>query len=89
MSEVEELAKGSDNEEKVKTFLKKFPHPKKDKAEKMEKELQKLENLKLKEEHIVKIIDFMPEDASDLLKIVQGISLDQNEINQILEIVKK
>jgi len=82
MSEVEELAKDGDNEEKMKSFLKRFPHPKKE-------ELEKLGSIKLKEENIVKIADFMPEDAADLIKILPGVSLEQDEINKILEITKQ
>jgi len=89
MSEVEELAKDGDNEEKMKSFLKRFPHPKKEKAEKIKEELEKLGSIKLKEENIVKIADFMPEDAADLIKILPGVSLEQDEINKILEITKQ
>lgn len=89
ISEVEELVKGNENEEKIKSFLKRFPHPKKDKAMELKEELEKLGNMKLKEENIAKIIDFMPEDAADLIKVLSGVSLDQEEINKILEILKK
>lgn len=89
MAEVEELAKKGEGEDKIKGFLKRFPHPKKEKALELKKELENLGNIKLKEESIVKIIDFMPEDASDLIKILPGISLEQEEINKILEILKK
>jgi DNA-directed RNA polymerase subunit F len=89
MSEVEELAKGSEGEDKIKGFLKRFPHPKKERAMEIKKELEKLGNIKLREENIIKIIDFMPEDAADLIKILPGVSLDQEEINKILEILKK
>jgi len=89
MSEVEELSKESENEEKIKSFLKRFPHPKKDKAEKLKEEIEMIGSIKLKEENIVSIIDFMPEDASDIMKILPGVLLEQNEINKILEILKK
>ncbi len=45
--------------------------------------------MKLKEEHIVKIVDFMPGDASDLNKVMVDVSLDQEEVNKILDVVKK
>ena len=45
--------------------------------------------LKLKQEHIVKIVDLLPEDALDLNKIFTDVSLDEDETTKILEIVKK
>jgi len=45
--------------------------------------------IKLKADHIVKVIDFLPEDASDVNKIFSDVSLDENETNKILDIVKK
>ena len=43
----------------------------------------------MKGEHVAKIIDFLPEDASDLNKIFTDVSLDENEIKQIKDIVAK
>ena len=45
--------------------------------------------LKIKNEHIVKIIDLMPEDASDLNKIFTDVSLTEDETKKILEAVKQ
>ena len=45
----------------------------------MKKELEGLNNHKIKNEHIVKIIDMLPKDASDIHKIFIDISLDENE----------
>jgi len=45
--------------------------------------------IKLKEEHIVKIVDFMPSDASELNKVIIEVSLDAEEVNKILEVVGK
>ena len=45
--------------------------------------------LKIKNEHIVKIVDLMPEDASDLNKIFTDVSLTEDETNKILDIIKK
>lgn len=73
----------------IENFLKKFIKLDEKKAEKIEKELDALEIIKLKEEHKVKIIDLLPEDASDINKIFTDVSLDENEIDKILEVVKK
>jgi len=44
--------------------------------------------LKLKREHVVKIVDLLPEDASDLNKIFTDVSLNEDETNNILKIIK-
>jgi len=71
-------------------YIKKFSKIKHEKAEEMKKALRDLNNEKLKEKHIAKIVDIMPEDADDLKKIFVGedFSLDQEEINAILEKVR-
>ena len=72
LAEVYELAKSSEKEEKIKDFIKKFVTIKPEKAREMKKELEELSIIKIKDKHIVKIIDFMPEDASDLNKILEA-----------------
>lgn len=93
LAEARELLKNSEGE-KVKAtadFIKKFTKMSLSEANKLKQELMALDIVKLKEEDIVKIIDFMPEDAEDLRKIFSGydISLEQDEITKILEILKK
>jgi DNA-directed RNA polymerase subunit F len=80
-----------DNEKKTQfeAFLKKFSKISLKKASELKKELEELNLIKLKEEHIVKIIDLMPEDANDLNKIFTDVSLDEDETNKVLELVKK
>lgn len=70
-------------------YLKKFVKIKSEDAKKLKKEIQALDMLKIKPEHIAKIIDIMPEDISDLNKIFSDVDLNENELNKILEIVKK
>lgn len=89
MAESIEIVEASGEEREIKIFLEKFNNTKLKDAKKMREELEKLGMMKMKEEHIVKIIDLLPEDVSDVNKIFSDVSLDENEINQILEIVKK
>lgn len=89
LSEVTELSGDSEKEKELKKFIKGFVKLKPEKAKELREDLRNLGLLKLKEEHMVKIVDFLPEDASDVNKIISDISLDQDEINKILEIVKK
>jgi len=81
----------SDNEmnAELKGFIKKFCKIDAETAEKMRKEFENLELIKLKDEHISKIIDLFPETREDLDKIFIDIGLDENEANKILEKIKE
>ncbi len=83
-----EASKYIENEE-LNAFVKKFTKMKDKVAAKMREELEKIGSMRIKEEHIAKIIDIMPEDSQDIAKIFSDVSLDENESSQILEIVKK
>jgi DNA-directed RNA polymerase subunit F len=83
-----EAGKYIENDE-TKGFIKKFVKMKPDEAEKLRQDIEKLGNIKIKDENIAKIIDLMPEDSLDIAKIFTETSLDENETSQILEIVKK
>mgnify|MGYP003980737891 FL=1 len=89
MAEVAALAGDSDREKEIKVFIKKFVKMDAKKAKEMSDEIKALDLIKLKDAYIVKIVDFMPEDASELNKVVSEVSLDQEEINKILDVVKK
>ena len=89
LAEVKEIVKDIDEKKDVKDYLKKFGKLSKEKAEKLNEELRTLGNAKIKEEYLVKIIDFLPRDAEELNKIFHDISLDEKEMNEILEIIKK
>lgn len=84
-----ESLEDTDKKKQLETFIKKFSKLSLKKAQEIKKELEGLGFLKLKQEHIVKIIDLLPEDASDLNKIFTDVSLDEDETNKILEVVKK
>ena len=91
LAEVSDLVGEGEKADKIKGFIKKLsvkPLNVK-KAREMREELKGLELLKLKEEHIVKIVDFMPESNAELSKVVSEVSLDQDEVNKILDVVKK
>jgi len=88
ITETKDIVENIEDKELV-SFLKKFTKLNSKKAEKMRKEIQDLGILKIKDEHIIKIIDLMPEDISDINKIFVDVSLDEDEINKLLEVVKK
>ena len=86
--EIVEDVSDSDKKEEMKIYLKKFSKTKPERAKKIKEELEKSDLLKLKREHIVKIADLIPEDASDLNKIFTDVSLNEDETNKILALVK-
>jgi len=89
LAEVYDLVQDNEKGEEIKKFLKTFIKTNVEKAKKMKQELIDLDLIKLKEISIIKIIDFMPEDSSELNKILIDVSLDEEEINKILDVVKK
>ena len=87
--EVIEIVKQGKKSEQVVEFIKRFsPKPIK-KMNEMKEEIEQLNLIKLKDSYIIKIIDFMPTSAAEIIKVVPEASLDQNEISKILEVVKK
>ena len=91
MAEVADLVKKVEGFENKQTslYLKAFSKVKIADAKEMIEKLRALKNVKIKESHIVKVIDFMPQDAEDVNKIFSDVSLSEEEINSILQITKK
>jgi DNA-directed RNA polymerase subunit F len=91
MNEVAEIIaeiEDSPKKEEMELYLKKFMKAKPAQAKKIKEEVEALDSIKVKRDHIVKIVDLLPADASDLNKIFTDVSLNEEEINKILEIVK-
>ncbi len=81
----EYLEKGND----TLVFIKKFTNMKPEKAKELRKKIQNLENIKISETHISKVIDILPEKAEEVNKIFTDVGLDEDETQKILEIVKE
>lgn len=91
MNELEDILKKIDDSQKkqeIELFLKRFIKLKSEHIKKIKENLEKLDSVKMRRDHLVKIADILPEDASDLNKIFNDVSLNEDEINKILEIVK-
>lgn len=73
----------------VKDYLKEFTKLSEDKAVELVEKLEGLKSIKLKEAHFVKIADCLPRDAEDVHKVCNDVSLDEQEVNAILDIVKE
>ena len=82
------LSKQNEKEAELNSFIEKFMKLNPKEAKEMNKKLSSLDLMKMKVEHITKIIDILPEDAEDLNKIFVDVSLDEDETKKILEIVK-
>lgn len=78
-----------DENKALNDYLKKFAKLSKSDAEKLFKELKALDNSKLKDHDLAKIIDYLPADSEDLNKLLAEAILDEKETNDILEIVRK
>ncbi len=87
LAEVKYYIKDSE-EKKIVDYLKKFSNLDSKKASKIVEEIKALVNLKIKDEHIVKIIDFLPQDVEDVNRIFFDVRLTEEEINAILNITK-
>lgn len=89
MAEVVSLVGDSEKAEEIKKFMKNFDVLEFDKAKELESEIKALDLIKLKDEYIIKIVDFVPTDATELNKVIVEVSLDADEVNKILEVTKK
>jgi len=89
LAEVKELAANVDENKPIVAYLKAFSKLNNEKASKLAEEIKALNNPKLKEENIIKIVDFLPRDLEDLNKVLLDVGLTDAESNAILEIVKK
>jgi DNA-directed RNA polymerase subunit F len=89
MAEVVATAGDSEKSEAMKKFIKGFSKMDVKEAIEMKEELKALDLIKLKDTHIVKIVDFVPTDVSELNKVIIEVSLDADEITKILDVTKK
>lgn len=88
LAQVKEYAKNVDETRPIALYLKKFCKISKGDADKLAADLRALDNHKIKEETIVKILDMIPRDAEDLNKIFLDVSLTEEESNTILALIK-
>ncbi len=98
LAEVKEIVSKKSKEQEdndrtklLKELLSKVVKIKPEEARKLKQEIKDLNIIKLNEAEIIKLVDFMPDDAEDIRKIFfgQGINLDENEISSILAALKK
>jgi DNA-directed RNA polymerase subunit F len=89
LAQVNEQVKKLEDRKDLQSYLKKFSTLSSQKSESLVKDLSSLNNPKLKLSDIIKVSDFLPKDAEEVNKIFTDVSLSEEEINQVLDIVKK
>ena len=88
LAEVTNLIGDSEKAEGMKKFIKTFNKMKLEDAMKMKEELEALDLIQLKEDHIVSLVNFVPKDSVELNKVLSGVSLNQEEVDKILNVTK-
>ena len=86
---VKEYVKDFEDRKNLEIYLKKFTKADKKNAEAIASDLQALNNLKIRERDITKVIDFLPQTQEEVNKIFTDVSLSEEEANAIIEIVNK
>jgi len=81
--------KDSESEKEIMGFIKKFTKLKPAEAKELKKKLKELDLIKLNVKHIVKLVDFLPEDSEEVNKIVIDANLNEDETKKILETIKE
>lgn len=90
MAEAKEYLKGDEEHlSELKGFLNKFQGLDLKDSKKLQEELRGLEIMKIKEEHIMKIVDLLPETKEDVNKIFTDVGLDEDETTKILGKIKE
>ena len=88
LSEAKDMIEKLDEKKELEDYFKTFCKLDSRKAEKLRAEIEALNNVKFKEEYIVKVIDILPKDSEEVNKIFHDVSLEEGDINAILDIVK-
>lgn len=89
LAEVTNLIGDSEKAVAMKDFIKKFSKMKLADAEKMKEEIVALDLIQLKEENIVSLVNFVPKDSVELNKVLAGVSLNQEEVDKLLNVTSK
>ena len=88
IAEIMEYVSDSEENEKLIKYLKKFGKLSKEEAIKLRNSIAALNNPKLKESDIIKLIDFLPHDQKDVNKVAAESNLSEEEALAILNAIK-
>lgn len=73
----------------LEAFIKKFSSLSEKEGEEIREKINKFNLIKVKPEHISKIIDILPEDNEDLNKIFIDVGLNEDESKKIIDVIKQ
>jgi len=85
MAEAKEFIK----DDEINAFVKKFSKLDENQGKELREKLVSLNFMKLNDKHISKLIDSLPKDKEDLLKVLPDANLDENETNTIISTIKE
>ena len=88
LAEAKDLAGSTEENTPLHNYFKNFTKLSKKDSDKLLSALSGLNNIKLKEEDYVKLIDFAPQTAEDVNKILSHISVSEEEVNSMLSAFK-
>ena len=88
LSEVPPYIPNLEEKKELANYFKQFSKLGAEKAAELKAALHKLNNIKIKEEYLVKIVDLLPRANEDISKIFHDVSLNEEEINAILGVDK-
>lgn len=73
----------------TKAFVKSFTKMDYKKAKELREKLMALDIIKLNDKHISKLIDTLPHDKEEIIKISADMNLDEKETNEVLQTIKE
>ena len=79
----------NESESKLKKFMGNFKKLDIKEAKNLREKIKGMELLKVRDSHISKIIDLVPENKEDLNKIFTEVGLDEDESKQILDAIEE
>ena len=89
ISEAKSYVKDLEEKKEIANYFKEFASLDLAEANKLISELQSLNNLKINQESVIKIVDFLPSDTEELSKVLNDVSLSEEESQAVISIVKK
>lgn len=76
-------------DDETRAFVKKFTKMEPKKAKELREKLNSLEIIKLNDEVVSKLIDFLPKDKEDLSKVLLSVKLEDSEEENVLSAIKE
>src|SRR3989338_1797286 len=75
--------------QKVENYINELGLPKKEKIDELQKKINELNIPRLRDRHIVKVLDIMPNDINTLKSLFTGeaVSIKQEEIKQLFNVI--